>query len=87
MTPRERIVTALNCGIPDRVPVLEYLFSPRLQQEILGYTTPLYDGPSQIKMANKLGLDGMWIPINGFCGFEEEVHAEGQTYVDEWGVT
>ncbi len=84
---RERIITALNCEIPDRVPVLEYLFSPRLQKELLGYTTELYDGASQIKMADKLGLDGMWIPINGFCGTEEEPHKFGEKYIDEWGVT
>ncbi len=87
MTPRERILTALHCRIPDRVPVMEYLFSPKLQQTLLGYTTPLYDGPSQLKLAHQLGLDGMWIGINGFCGLEEEVHPLGASYQDEWGVT
>ena len=87
MKPRERVVAALNCRTPDRVPVVEYLFSPKLQQEILGYTTPLYDGPCQLALAHKLGLNGMWIPINGFCGLEEEVHSPGASYQDEWGVT
>jgi len=38
-------------------------------------------------LAQKLGLDGMWIPINGFCGMEEEIHPLGASYQDEWGVT
>jgi uroporphyrinogen decarboxylase len=87
MSSRERVLTALQCGIPDRVPVVEYLFSPKLQQTLLGYTTPLYDGPCQLEMAHRLGLDGMWIPINGFCGIEEEPHSIGSTFRDEWGVT
>jgi uroporphyrinogen decarboxylase len=87
MNSRERVITALNCGIPDRVPVMEYLFSPKLQQTMLGYTTPLYDPLSQMELGYRLGLDGMWIPINGFCGIEEEVHPMGSTYQDEWGVT
>jgi hypothetical protein len=83
--PRERVVAALNCRTPDRVPVVEYLFSPKLQQTLLGCTTPLYDGPSQLALAQKLGLDGMWIPINGFCGLEEEVHPMGASYQDGAG--
>ncbi|MCX6927438.1 MAG: hypothetical protein NT154_30170, partial [Verrucomicrobia bacterium] len=87
MKARERVISALNCRTPDRVPVVEYLFSPKLQQTLLGCTTPLYDGPSQLTLAQKLGLDGMWIPINGFCGMEEEVHPMGTSYQDEWSVT
>jgi len=87
MKPRERFVTALKCEIPDRVPVYDFLFSRRLMKELLGYTTELYDGATQVKLATKLGLDGIFIPINGYCGFEEEVHAEGTLYLDEWGIT
>lgn len=87
MKPRERFVTALNCGVPDRVPVYDFLFSRRLMRELLGYTTELYDGATQVKLASRLGLDGVFIPINGYCGFEEEVHGEGARYTDEWGIT
>lgn len=87
MKPRERFVTALNCGVPDRVPVYDFLFSRRLMKELLGYTTGLYDGAAQVKLASRLGLDGVFIPINGYCGFEEEVHEEGARYTDEWGIT
>jgi uroporphyrinogen decarboxylase len=40
-----------------------------------------------VKLATKLGLDGIFVPINGYCGFEEEVHAQGENYLDEWGIT
>jgi uroporphyrinogen decarboxylase len=87
MKPRERFVTALNHRVPDRVPVYDFLFSRRLMKEELGYVTELHDGATQVKLASRLGLDGIFIPINGYCGFEEETHPEGSRYVDEWGVT
>lgn len=87
MKPRERFVTALNCGTPDRVPVFDFLFSPRLQKELLGYTTELYDGAAQVQLSSKLGLDGVWIPVGGFCGLENEPHEKGVKFKDEWGVT
>jgi len=87
MKPWERFVTALNHGTPDRVPVFDFLFSPRLLKDLLGYTTELYDGEAQIKLATKLGVDAQFMPINGYCGFEEEPHAKGAHYQDEWGIT
>ena len=87
MKPRERFVTALNGGTPDRVPVFDFLFSPRLQKELLGYTTELYDGESQVKLAALLGLDAQFIPVNGYPGFEDEPHPLGSHYKDEFGVT
>jgi uroporphyrinogen decarboxylase len=87
MKPRERYVTALTGGTPDRVPVGDYLFSLKLQQRLLNTRTPLYDAPTQFKLAEQLGLDCMWVPVNGFCGTEDEPHPEGARYQDEWGVT
>ncbi|MEN8229208.1 MAG: uroporphyrinogen decarboxylase family protein [Bacteroidota bacterium] len=87
MIAKQRFLTALKCGIPDRVPLFEHLFSPHLQKEVLGYKSELYDGESIVKLAHKLGIDSSWIPVNGFCGTEEEVHDEGVEYTDEWGVT
>lgn len=86
MKPRERFVKALLCEIPDRVPIFEFLLSPRLQEKFLGYRTELYDGAAIVKCAAKLGLDGTFIPIGGYCGLEDEI-TEGKTYTDEWGVT
>ena len=87
MTSRERFLTALSGGVPDRIPIMEHLFSLKLMQELLGYTTVLYDGKTQAKLAVKLGIDGIWTPINGFCGIEETPHEPNEIYKDEWGVT
>jgi uroporphyrinogen decarboxylase len=86
MTSRERILTALRGGIPDRVPLWEYLFSLKLQKEVMGYNTILYDGKMQVDMAARLGIDIVWAPVNGFCGIEDEPHIAGEIYKDEWGV-
>ena len=86
MNSKERFITALMGGIPDRVPIWEYLFSLKLQKEVMGYNTPLYDGMTTAKMAAILGLDVVWAPINGFCGIEDAPHALNEIYVDEWGV-
>ncbi|MHB8281133.1 MAG: uroporphyrinogen decarboxylase family protein [Candidatus Humimicrobiaceae bacterium] len=86
MKPRERLIVALKKGIPDQVPIFEFLFSPKLQEKFLGYRTELYDGAAIVKCATRLGLDGTFIPIGGYCGFEES-HTEGKTFTDEWGVT
>ncbi|MCY1719386.1 hypothetical protein OU798_03485 [Prolixibacteraceae bacterium Z1-6] len=87
MTPKERFLTALNGGTPDRVPIAEHLFSLKLQKEILGYNTVLYEGAAQAELATKVGIDMLWVPINGFCGIEETPHQENEIYKDEWGVT
>lgn len=87
MNSRERFLTALTGGIPDRVPVHEHLFSLRLQKEVLGYKTVLYDGKAQVELAKKLGIDSIWTPVNGFCGIEEIPHVPDEAFKDEWGVT
>ena len=87
MKQKERFLIALNGGIPDRVPIFEHLFSLNLMETVLGYKTTLYEGATQALLAEKLGLDMIWVPINGFCGIEEEPHNENEIYKDEWGVT
>ncbi|MDR2949993.1 MAG: uroporphyrinogen decarboxylase family protein [Prevotella sp.] len=87
MTSRERFLTALTGGTPDRVPIHEHLFSLKLQKELLGYNTILYDGKAQVELAAKLGIDTIWTPINGFCGIEETPHEKDEIYKDEWEVT
>jgi len=87
MKPYERFLKAVRCGTPDRVPVFDHLYSLKFMKDILGYTTELYEGAPQIELATKIGMDSTVIPHNGFCGFEDEPHKDGETYVDEWGVT
>ena len=74
-------------GTPDQVPIYEHLFSRNLLKEQLGYSTELYEGEAQAKLAAKLGIDSIWTPLNGFCGIEDVVHQENEIYQDEWGVT
>jgi uroporphyrinogen decarboxylase len=87
MKPRERFVTALRCGTPDRVPVYDFLGGRRFQKELLGYATDLYEPETQAKMAALLGFDGFLVFVGGFCGIEEESHPDGSQYCDAWGVT
>ena len=87
MKPRERFLTALTGGTPDRVPIGDYMFSNNLCDKVLHHRQALYEADRQVELATKLGEDCMWVGINGFCGLEEEVHAEGTIYQDEWGVT
>lgn len=87
MTSRERFLIALAGGEPDRIPVMEHLFSRKIMGEVLGYKTELYDGAAQVELATRLGIDAIWTPINGFCGIEEMPHRENEIYKDEWGVT
>ena len=87
MTSRERFLTALTCGVPDRVPIGDYLFSRNLLKKVLNHEPGLYEADAQVKLAAKLGVDCMWRPVNGFCGTEDEWHPEGTEYRDEWGVT
>ena len=87
MSPKERFLTALNGGTPDRVPIAEHLFSLKLQKEILGYNTILYEGAAQAELATRIGIDMVWVPINGFCGIEEMPHLGNEIFMDEWGVT
>lgn len=88
MRPRERFVTALNTGIPDRVPIFEFLFSPRLQEKYIGYKTDLYDGGVIMKLATKLGLDAAAVVVGGYAGFQfENFETDGDTFIDDWGIT
>jgi uroporphyrinogen decarboxylase len=87
MKSRERFVAALRCGTPDRVPVYDFIGGRRLQKDLLGYSTDLYEPETQAKLASLLGFDGFLVFLGGFCGIEKEAHAEGSHYRDEWGVT
>ena len=58
-----------------------------LQRQLLGYATDLYEAETQAKLAELLGFDAFPVFLGGFCGVEEEPHAAGSKYQDEWGVT
>ena len=85
MTSKERFITALDKKIPDRVPIFEFPFSQKLQEIIIGYRTSLYDGEAVVKMADKLGIDGVPVFLGGYCGVEF-FETEDERYTDDWGI-
>ena len=85
MTSRERFLTALKREIPDRVPIFEFPFGQGLQEAFIGYRTRLYGGKAAVKIANKLGIDGVPVFLGGYCGVEF-FEIEGERYTDDWGI-
>ena len=85
MTSRERILTALRREIPDQVPIFEFPFGKELQEIFIGYRTKLYDGKAAVKIANKLGIDGVPVFLGGYCGVQF-FETDSETYTDDWGI-
>jgi len=84
MTPRERFLSAIAGGIPDRVPMFDFLFQEPLYEKYLGHKPGSYNGIDALELAKKLGHDGIWVPLAGFQGYSPEWIDE-KTYRDEWG--
>ena len=84
-TSRERFLTALRKEIPDRVPIFEFPFGQELQKEFIGYSTRLYDGKAAVKIANKLGIDGVPVFLGGYCGVQF-FETDEDIYTDDWGI-
>ncbi|GAB4434721.1 MAG: uroporphyrinogen decarboxylase family protein [Anaerolineae bacterium] len=88
MTPRERFLTALRGGQPDRVPVWDWVNNPALYQDQLGQTPHYFDGQLAARLSKALGLDAAWVPAEGFMGlFSARWNwLDEARYVDEWGI-
>jgi len=86
MTSRERFMCALKGGEPDRVPIFDFLFSQYVFEQVIGRKPEVYNTPDAIECTRAMGLDGVWIPLGGFSGYEPKFLAEN-VYVDEWGTT
>jgi uroporphyrinogen-III decarboxylase len=76
MNSRERVLTALRRGQPDRVPVVEFVMDPKVARAAV---------PGCIDVADcmdKLGMDAVG------CGarFLPVAHHDDGTWTDEWGV-
>ncbi len=84
MTPKERFLTALKCGEPDRVPLCDFLFSQKIYQEVLGHSPNIYNARDVIDLALAMGYDGVWVPPGAL---EDQETTKGNTYVNAWGVT
>ena len=75
MTGRERILTALNKEIPDRVPTMEWVLHPEVMRNMNGAL-------SDIEFATKAGLDGIAVSLD----YTKEI-IDSRHFKDEWGVT
>jgi len=86
LLPKERFLTAVKLGIPDRVPLYDFLFQQPLYQALIGRTPASYNALDAVACAAALGLDAIWLPFGGFSGYQPLFLAEN-VYRDEWGTT
>ena len=86
MTSKERILTALNHKEPDRIPIIEVLYSRKLYKEIIGRIPDYYNAEDVFECAKTLGLDAGIIPIEGFPGIRTSP-IKDEEYQDEWHIT
>ncbi len=86
MTRKERFLTAIQGGTPDRVPMFDFLFQQPLYEALIGRRPTAYNGRDAVECALKLEHDGVWIPFGGFSGCQPKILRDN-VYVDEWGTT
>jgi uroporphyrinogen decarboxylase len=84
MTPRQRILTVLGHGQPDRVPIFDFIYSKRLFKEVIGRVPETYDAEDVLECSRRIGYDMAPVPFGGVAGF---VIPGSDTYKDEWGTT
>lgn len=85
MTGRERFLTALRGGIPDRVPLFETHFSLPFIRHVLGpQASPYHNVDDEVAMSRATGLDMLWTAPLGFTSFAN-IQQHGERYQDEWG--
>lgn len=75
MNPRQRVLTALHRGIPDRVPTFEW----EVDDLALHALTP---GGDMFDFVERMDLDAVAVFAD-----ERKRHLTDSMYVDEWGVT
>jgi uroporphyrinogen decarboxylase len=81
MTGRERVLAVLNKKIPDRIPTLEWVLSPKVMSGVAHLAG--FDAVSDdVDFVEKLGLDGIAIGLDSKNETIDSNHIK-----DEWGVT
>ena len=85
MNSRERFMTALRGGVPDRVPLFEFHFGPPFIKSVLGEPSSYWhNADDQVAVSRAVGLDMVWTYAFGLTGVAN-VQLHGERYVDEWG--
>jgi len=79
MNSRERVLTALNLGTPDKTPFMELVVDEVLGKRLLGRKEPIYKN-------NPPSLDG-YNPFFGFVGWDYYMPSElcQKLHLDGWG--
>jgi len=86
MKPKERFISALNGGIPDMVPLFDYLYSKRLYKEVLGIEVTNYDNLNALSLAETLEHDGVYVMSGLPKNYKLQVISDSE-FIDEWGTT
>ena len=86
LTPRERFLTALTGGVPDRVPIFDFLFDQALYQHVIGRKPEDYNCEDAIELSLALGLDAVYLPTGAPRGYQRQ-WIDADTYATEWGTT
>jgi uroporphyrinogen decarboxylase len=87
MSRKERFMTAVKLvGVPDRVPMFDFLFQQPMYQALIGHKPGVYNARDAMELVLKLDHDGLWLPVGGYNGFQPQ-YLDADTYIDEWGTT
>ena len=83
---KTRFLTALKGGIPDRIPMYDFLFNKDLYNRLLGRRPENYNARDAVECALALDHDGVFVPFGGGAGYGRSFIST-DTYRDEWGTT
>jgi uroporphyrinogen decarboxylase len=87
MTGKERFITALKGGLPDRLPIFDFIDSPSFIERVIGRKPEDYVAQDIMEVTLKYGFDGAFIGYGGFGGYDtkDEYVLDENHYRDEWG--
>ena len=87
MTGKQRFITALKGGIPDRLPIFDFIDSTLFIEKMTGRRPDEYLTRDIMEVTLKYGFDGAFILYGGFSGYNttNECDLNENLYRDEWG--
>jgi uroporphyrinogen decarboxylase len=87
MRGKQRFLTALKGGTPDRVPIFDFLDSNLFIEKVIGRRPEAYNARDVMEATLACGLEGAFIGYGGFGGYDStaEVALDENRYRDEWG--
>ncbi len=84
MSPKERYHTALNLGIPDKVPMMDFLLNEEIFKNTLGCVPEGWSNLAMYAAHLALGIDGICVVSGPSPDYKVEYIRE-DVYLDEWG--